>query len=75
MHKKFLYGVLLVILLGGGLEVAHRILWLTDAEDFYYDVWHQVAGLRFHPQHVAIVAIDDQTLREHQFFWRPAQSL
>jgi len=75
MHRKFLCGVLLVIFIGGALEVTHRVGWFNSAEDRYYDVWHQVAGLQFQPQHVVIVAIDDQMRLEHQdeplVFWSP----
>ena len=75
MHRKLLCGVLLMIFIGGALEVTHRMGWLNFAEDWYYDVWHQVAGLQFQPRHVVIVAIDDQTRLEHQdeplVFWSP----
>ena len=75
MHRKFLCGVLLVIFIGGALEVTHRMGWFNSAEDRYDDVWHQVAGLQFQPQHVVIVAIDDQMRLEHQdeplVFWSP----
>ena len=75
MDRKFLCGVLLIIFIGGALEVTQRMGWFNSAEDWYYDVWHQVAGLQFQPQHVVIVAIDDQTRLEHQdeplVFWSP----
>ncbi len=75
MRKKFLYGILLVILLGLGTEVVVRGEWLRLAEDWYYDLWHQLASRRYEPQHVVIVAIDDQTRLEHQdeplVFWSP----
>ncbi|MBI4795223.1 MAG: adenylate/guanylate cyclase domain-containing protein [Deltaproteobacteria bacterium] len=75
MGKKFLYAVLLVVLIAAGVEVACREEWLKRAEDRYYDLWHQLAGRRYEPRHVAIVAIDDQTRLEHQdeplVFWSP----
>jgi adenylate cyclase len=75
VRKKFLYGILLVILLGLGSEVALRGECLGLAEDWYYDLWHQLAGPRYEPRHVVIVAIDDQTRLEHQdeplVFWSP----
>ena len=75
MHRKFFCGVVLMIFIGGALEVTHRMGWLNAAEDWYYDVWHQVAGLQYKPKHVVIVAIDDQTRLEHQdeplVFWGP----
>ncbi len=75
MRKNFLYGILLVILLGLGTETAMRVGWLRLAEDSYYDLWHQLAGRRYDPQHVVIVAIDDQMRLEHPdeplVFWSP----
>ena len=53
----------LFALAGGGLDNVHS------------DIWHQVAGQRYQPRHVVIVAIDDQTRLEHQdeplVFWAP----
>ncbi len=73
--KKLFCGVLLVVFVGGGVEVAYRMGLLNSAEDWYYDAWHQVSGLRYQPKHVVIVAIDDQTRLEHQdeplVFWSP----
>src|SRR4030042_513850 len=58
-----------------GVEMAMRADWLQGPAEVYYDLWHQLAGQQYQPRHVAIVAIDDQTLREHQdeplVFWRP----
>lgn len=75
VRKKFLYGILLVVLLGIGTEVAIRGEWLRLPEEWYYDLWHQLAGRRYEPQHVVIAAIDDQTRLEHQdeplVFWSP----
>ncbi len=75
MRKRFLYGILLVALIGAGTEAATRWGWLTMPEDWHYDLWHQLAGRRQVPQHVVIVAIDDRTRLEHQdeplVFWSP----
>jgi adenylate cyclase len=75
MHRKILCGVLLIIFVGGGVEAALRMGWLNAAEDWYYDVWHQLAGLQYTPQTVVIVTIDDQWRLEHQdeplVFWSP----
>ncbi len=75
MYRKILYGVLLIIFVGGGVEAALRTGWLNAAENWYYDVWHQLAGLQYTPQSVVIVTIDDQTRLEHQdeplVFWSP----
>jgi adenylate cyclase len=75
LDNKALYGALLVILMVIGVEMAMRADWLQGPAEVYYDLWHQLAGQQYQPRQVAIVAIDDQTLREHQdeplVFWTP----
>lgn len=75
MTRKFLYGALLVVLVWGAVELTSQAGWLTMPEAFYYDLWHQLAGQRYQPQHTVIVAIDDQTRLEHAdeplVFWSP----
>lgn len=75
MRKKLIYGVLLVVLVNAGAEIAGRAGWLRLPEAWYYDLVHQLAGRRYEPQHVVIAAIDDQTRLEHQdeplVFWSP----
>lgn len=39
--------------------------WLAGPENFYQDLWHQLAGVRYLPEHVVIVAVDDKTLEDH----------
>ena len=39
--------------------------WLERPEEIYYDLWHQLAGVRYQPEHVVIVALDEPTLQEH----------
>jgi adenylate cyclase len=39
--------------------------WLERPEEIYYDLWHQVAGVRYQPQQVVIVSLDEKTLKEH----------
>jgi adenylate cyclase len=39
--------------------------WLERPENFYYDLWHHLAGVRYQPRHVVIVALDEATLNEH----------
>ena len=74
-RKKLIYGVLLVVLVSAGVEIAGRAGWLRLPEAWYYDLMHQLAGRRYEPQHVVIAAIDDQTRLEHQdeplVFWSP----
>ncbi len=75
MRRKFLYGALLVLMVWGVVEVASRAEWFQMPEAFYYDTWHHLAGRRYSPENVVIVAIDDQTRLEHQdeplVFWSP----
>ncbi len=75
MRRKFIYGLLLVVLIGAGAEVGRQSEWLQGQENRYYDLWHQLAGRRYEPQHVVIAAIDDQTRLEHLdeplVFWSP----
>jgi adenylate cyclase len=66
MTKKALYGLGLFLLIFGvmyGLEHSGR---LGPANEFYYDLWHQLAGVRYPPQHVVIVAVGDDTLAAHE---------
>jgi len=39
--------------------------WLEKSETFYYDLCHQLAGVRYQPQQVVIVALDEATLKAH----------
>jgi adenylate cyclase len=39
--------------------------WLEKPEAIYYDLWHQLAGVRYQPEHVVIVALDEPTLQEY----------
>lgn len=39
--------------------------WLERPENLYHDLWHQLAGVRYQPQHVEIVALDEATLQAH----------
>ena len=57
------------------VEAAGYFRWLAEVDNVHSDIWHQVAGRRYQPGHVVIVAIDDQTRQEHQdeplVFWAP----
>jgi len=73
--KRYCFGTLLVLMVCAVTEVATRSGWLDPLEHTYYDFWHQLAGKRFDAKHVAIVAVDDQTLLNHRdepiAFWGP----
>jgi adenylate cyclase len=48
---------------------------VTPIEHLYSDLWHRFSGVRFTPDHVALVVIDDQSLAEYgdvpMVFWTP----
>jgi len=75
LQRKFIYGILLVVLISAAGEVACRRGWFNAAEHRYSDLWHQLTGRRYEPRHAVIVAIDDRTRLEHQdeplVFWSP----
>ncbi len=56
-------------------EGSYRSGLLASAEHLYSDLWHRASGVRFEPQHVALVVVDDKTLAEHaddpMVFWTP----
>jgi adenylate cyclase len=39
--------------------------WLEGPENFYGDLWHRLAGVRYQPQHVVIVSLDEATLKQY----------
>jgi adenylate cyclase len=65
MTKKALYGLGLFLLIFGGVYLVEHSGRLGPANEFYYDLWHQLAGVRYQPQHVVIVAVGDDTLAAH----------
>ena len=68
-------GLILIIISFGTAEVVTHLGWLDVFEYPYYDLWHHLSGTRAEPKHVVIVAVDNQTLLEHQdeplVFWGP----
>ena len=56
-------------------EVSYRSGALGTPEHLYSDLWHRASGVRFTPEHVALVVVDDKTLAEHaddpMVFWTP----
>jgi adenylate cyclase len=67
--------VLVVAVAFGCSEAMARLGWLDSLENVYYDYWHQFAGKRREALHVAVVAVDEQTLDEYKddplAFWQP----
>lgn len=56
-------------------EAGHWSGVLSPVEHLYSDLWHRASGVRFTPEHVALVVVDDQSLAEHgdipMVFWTP----
>ncbi len=57
--------VVLLLVVYGAVAGMTWAGWLERPEEIYYDLWHQLAGVRYQPQHVVIVALDEPTLQEH----------
>jgi class 3 adenylate cyclase len=70
--KWLLAALVLSLLL---VEGVYRISPLETAEHLYSDLWHRLNGVRYAPQHVALVAVDDQSLAQFSedplVFWTP----
>ena len=66
MSKRLVYGILVLVLACAFVEIAERWQLLEGLDNVHYDICHQVAGRRYSPEHVVIVAIDEQTRLEHQ---------
>jgi adenylate cyclase len=73
--KKIILLVFLIIFVWAITEVSTRTGWLNTLDHIYYDLWHILAGIRTEPKHVAIVAIDNETLLNYRdeplIFWGP----
>jgi adenylate cyclase len=57
------------------VEGVYRFSPLETAEHAYSDLWHRLSGVRYTPQNVALVAVDDQSLAQFSedplVFWTP----
>ncbi len=75
ISRKAILVVFLIIFAFAVSEVMTRVGWLDTMDYIYYDLWHILAGLRTEATHVAIVAIDNETLLNYQneplAFWGP----
>jgi len=73
--RQAIIGLILVIFSFITAEVATRLGWLDIFDYTYYDFYHILLGRRAEPKHTVIVAVDNQTLLEHQneplVFWGP----
>jgi adenylate cyclase len=62
---SWLHLVVLLGLVGAIVQGIAWLGWLEKPENIYGDLWHQLAGRRYTPEHVAIVALDQETLDDH----------
>jgi adenylate cyclase len=62
---SWLHLVALLVLVGAAVQTITWAGWLARPENIYTDLWHRLAGLRYAPEHVAIVTLDEATLGEH----------
>ena len=73
--KRYGFQLLVVIASLVIAEAARRTVAIDTAEHLYSDLWHRLAGVRFMPEHVALVVVDDASLAEHaddpMVFWTP----
>jgi adenylate cyclase len=71
------YGFQLIVIAAsfGAAEAAHRFGLVDTVEHVYTDLWHRMSGVRFAPEHVVLVVVDDKSLAEHaddpMVFWTP----
>jgi adenylate cyclase len=74
-RKRHLYALLILLIACTAAEFMAGREWFHPLDRLYYDAWHQLAGRRYEPAHVAIVAIDDESLRQNWdrplAFWGP----
>ncbi|HOI73184.1 MAG TPA: adenylate/guanylate cyclase domain-containing protein [Syntrophales bacterium] len=70
--KWLLLALVLSMLL---VEGVYRLAPLEKAEHIYSDLWHRLSGVRYTPQHVMLVAVDDLSLAQFSedplVFWTP----
>jgi adenylate cyclase len=62
---SWLHLIILLILVGAAVQGTTWAGWLESPERIYSDMWHRLAGVRYTPEHVAIVTLDEPTLAEH----------
>ncbi len=73
--KRYRFQLIVVLASLLVAEAAHRSGALTTIEHLYSDLWHRASGVRYVPEHVALVVVDDRSLAEHaddpMVFWTP----
>ena len=74
-RKRYQYFLVIVAAAFLLAEIGYRSGLLSTVEYVYSDLWHRVSAVRYTPQHVALVVVDDKSLAEHSddplVFWTP----
>ncbi len=71
--RRVILATTLVVLGFVSAEIGTRAGWLEPFEHTFYDLWHNLHGIRAQPRHTVIVSVDDQALLDHRdvplVFW------
>jgi adenylate cyclase len=65
VHERPVFVAALAVVVTAAMFGLSWTGWLEGPENFYSDLWHRLAGVRYQPQHVAIVALDEATLKQY----------
>ncbi len=65
IHEHPVFIVVLALVVTAAVAGLSWAGWLEGPENFYNDLWHRLAGVRYQPQHVAIVSLDEATLKQY----------
>jgi class 3 adenylate cyclase len=75
LRRALIRNVLVPLLACAAAIGLSRTSWLESIENIYYDYWHVIAGVRYMPEHAAVVSMDDDTLAalkdDPLAFWAP----
>ena len=75
LRRVLIRNVLVPLLACAAAIGLSRTSWLESIENIYYDYWHVIAGVRYMPEHAAVVSMDDDTLAalkdDPLAFWAP----
>ncbi len=61
-NKRLLFWFAVVVLATSAAFGLARTSGVRSMENFYYDYWHVLTGVRYEPRHAAFVSMDDETL-------------
>ncbi len=74
-NKRLVFWFAVVVLATSAAFGLARTSGVRSMENFYYDYWHVLTGVRYEPRHAAFVSMDDETLvalkDDPLAFWAP----